>query len=149
MCLTNSRLRIWGSTDCPVIPHILYMGLLDLVSSLTGLSCLNLIIFYSPVGGGVNGTVLHLSLELCSFLKNEVLLCFRLAWNSYYYELPKAHGYKFALSLRDWAQTSEQTLQMFGTYNDIRQNVALESVLLDELWTNHYFICVYEKKKTL
>lgn len=34
---------------------------------------------------------------------------------------------------------------MFETYNDVRQNFTLESILLDELWVNHYFICVYEK----
>lgn len=39
MCLTNSKSRIQGLTACPLIPHMLCMGLKDLVSSLMGSSC--------------------------------------------------------------------------------------------------------------
>lgn len=65
MCLTNSRLRIWGSTiSSPCYTSHSVHGVIGFSVFPHGLSCLDLIIFYFPVGGGVNVTVLHQSLEV-------------------------------------------------------------------------------------
>lgn len=114
MCLTNSSPRTWGGHRLLYYPSHAVLGAMGFSVFPHGFVLFWSDYFHFPVGGGVNVTALlsqfrsmWLSFHL---LKDGVLLHFRLAWKPYSHKLPTVQGYRFALNLRDWAQTSEKTL---------------------------------------